>query len=81
MKNSIGADYVLKIINVDVTMSFTIFPIRSVIASVYKSNKKERGVLALLLLHVRWVVFRAKANVPKARSRYITYLSWQSLSR
>jgi len=36
-----------------------------------KVNKKERGHLALLLLHVGWVEYRAKANVPNQRSRFI----------
>ena len=38
-------------------------------------TKKVRGNLALLLLRVGCVVFRAKVNVPNARSRFITWLS------
>ena len=45
-----------------------------------KFTKKERGNLALLLLHVCWVVFRAKANVPNKRSRYIEERSRSNLS-
>ena len=39
-----------------------------------KFNQKARVNLALLLLLVRLVVFRAKANVPNKRSRYIDWL-------
>jgi hypothetical protein len=36
-----------------------------------KFSQEERGDLALLLLPVRWVMYRAKANVPNAVSRFI----------
>lgn len=44
-------------------------------------NQAVRRHLALLLLHERWVLYRAKANVPNKRSRHIEELSWSSLSR
>jgi hypothetical protein len=40
----------------------------------------ERGHLALLLLHERGVLCRAKANVPKERSRYLKETSGEKLT-
>jgi hypothetical protein len=54
---------------VDVTKSFMIYSHPLVIAGVENSSKKERRNLALLLLHVRWIMCRAKANVTNQRSR------------